>query len=311
MTHDDAFLQAILEDPDDDTPRLVYADWLEEHGQPERAEFIRVQCERARLQGEENPSSDAQERLAALQRREDVLLGAHRKAWTRPLPEWARGKAVGFARGFVVTVRASAGLFLQHGAELFRVAPVQHLALESVGDRMAALAASPLLLHLRSLFLDNQRLDDSAARALAASSHLANLTILDLGNNRLTAEGAQALAASPHLGRLVRLYLGGNMLGAGGVVALAQSPRLPGLMLLDLSRNGVGDAGAVALAGASSLAGLGVLHLQSNGIGEEGALALAASPYLGDLEEINLGTNPINARGVRALRNRFGSRVHL
>jgi uncharacterized protein (TIGR02996 family) len=311
MTHDDAFLQAILEDPDDDTPRLVYADWLDENGQHDRAEFIRLQCELARLEGEEDPSSAAQVRMAALQHREAVLLGGHRKAWTQPLPEWARGKAVGFARGFVVTVHAPAGLFLQHGAELFRVAPVQHLALDGVADRTAALAATPLLLHLRSLLLGNQRLDDNAARALAASSYLGNLTLLDLGSNRLTAEGAQALAASPHLRRLVRLYLGSNLLGAAGVAALAQSPRLPGLMRLDLSRNGIGDAGAVALAGASSLAGLGVLHLQSNGIGEEGARALAASPYLRDLQEINLGTNPINARGVRALQNRFGSRVHL
>jgi len=31
--------------PADDLPRLVLADWLEEHGEPERAEFIRVQCE--------------------------------------------------------------------------------------------------------------------------------------------------------------------------------------------------------------------------------------------------------------------------
>jgi uncharacterized protein (TIGR02996 family) len=46
---DEAFLQAIIESPDDDTPRLVYADWLEEHGQAERAAFIRVQCELARL----------------------------------------------------------------------------------------------------------------------------------------------------------------------------------------------------------------------------------------------------------------------
>lgn len=40
-----AFLADILEHPDDDTPRLVYADWLEDHGEPQRAEFIRVQCE--------------------------------------------------------------------------------------------------------------------------------------------------------------------------------------------------------------------------------------------------------------------------
>jgi uncharacterized protein (TIGR02996 family) len=29
MSHEDGFLQSILETPDDDTPRLVYADWLE------------------------------------------------------------------------------------------------------------------------------------------------------------------------------------------------------------------------------------------------------------------------------------------
>jgi uncharacterized protein (TIGR02996 family) len=48
MTDADALFAAILADPADDAPRLVYADWLEEHGQPERAEFIRVQCELAR-----------------------------------------------------------------------------------------------------------------------------------------------------------------------------------------------------------------------------------------------------------------------
>ena len=39
-------LRAVLESPYDDLPRLVYADWLEEHGQPERAEFIRHQLAR-------------------------------------------------------------------------------------------------------------------------------------------------------------------------------------------------------------------------------------------------------------------------
>jgi uncharacterized protein (TIGR02996 family) len=39
-----AFLRAIIAEPADDLPRLVYADWLDEHGEPERAEFIRVQC---------------------------------------------------------------------------------------------------------------------------------------------------------------------------------------------------------------------------------------------------------------------------
>jgi uncharacterized protein (TIGR02996 family) len=45
MSDEDALLQRIIDEPDVDGPRLVYADWLEEHGQEERAEFIRVQAE--------------------------------------------------------------------------------------------------------------------------------------------------------------------------------------------------------------------------------------------------------------------------
>lgn len=38
-----ALLAAVAAAPDDDVPRLVYADWLDEHDRPERAEFIRLQ----------------------------------------------------------------------------------------------------------------------------------------------------------------------------------------------------------------------------------------------------------------------------
>jgi uncharacterized protein (TIGR02996 family) len=45
---EDALLAAIILHPHEDTPRLVYADWLQEHGDEERAEFIRAECEIAR-----------------------------------------------------------------------------------------------------------------------------------------------------------------------------------------------------------------------------------------------------------------------
>ncbi len=45
MSDGDALLAAILAHPDEDTPRLVYADWLDEHNDPDRAEFIRVQVQ--------------------------------------------------------------------------------------------------------------------------------------------------------------------------------------------------------------------------------------------------------------------------
>jgi uncharacterized protein (TIGR02996 family) len=39
-----ALLRTILAAPADDAPRLVYADWCDEHGEPERAKLIRLMC---------------------------------------------------------------------------------------------------------------------------------------------------------------------------------------------------------------------------------------------------------------------------
>jgi uncharacterized protein (TIGR02996 family) len=78
VTRNEAFLAAIAEDPDDDAARLVYADWLDEHGGPgdaARAEFIRVQCALAAL-AEDDP------RREDLAPREGALLAAHRADWT-------------------------------------------------------------------------------------------------------------------------------------------------------------------------------------------------------------------------------------
>lgn len=39
------FIQAIKNNPDDDAPRLIYADWLEEQGDTNQADFIRASIE--------------------------------------------------------------------------------------------------------------------------------------------------------------------------------------------------------------------------------------------------------------------------
>ncbi len=45
MSDRKSLLKAIYENPHDDNLWLVYADWLEENGEPEYAEFIRIDCE--------------------------------------------------------------------------------------------------------------------------------------------------------------------------------------------------------------------------------------------------------------------------
>lgn len=49
MSDQAAFIRAICTDPAEDTHRLVYADWLDEHDQSARAEFIRVGVELATM----------------------------------------------------------------------------------------------------------------------------------------------------------------------------------------------------------------------------------------------------------------------
>src|SRR5437660_627689 len=86
MTTEAAFLQDICANPDDDVPRLVYADWLSDRDgadDAERADFIRVQCELARLAGEAPARR-------ALERRERELLAPRLARWWNELPEWAR-----------------------------------------------------------------------------------------------------------------------------------------------------------------------------------------------------------------------------
>jgi uncharacterized protein (TIGR02996 family) len=52
MGDGELLLRAILGQPKEETPRLVYADWCDENGQPERAEFIRVQVRLAGMKDE-------------------------------------------------------------------------------------------------------------------------------------------------------------------------------------------------------------------------------------------------------------------
>ncbi len=42
MSDEAAFLAALKANPAEDTTRLVYADWLDEHDQPQRAEYLRL-----------------------------------------------------------------------------------------------------------------------------------------------------------------------------------------------------------------------------------------------------------------------------
>jgi uncharacterized protein (TIGR02996 family) len=285
----ETFLQAIREAPEDDTPRLVYADWLDEHDQPERAEFIRAQIQITRL----SPHS---RRRTALLRRTRELFAAHGEIWLQDLPKWARRRCE-FQRGFVTHVVCTALQFIRHGEALMRAAPVRSLRIRRGEGRIIALAESPHLAGLTALDLRSNMAGDAGAVALAASPHVRHLTTLRLGGNRIGAAGMRTLAVSPYLSNLTSL----NLLGNHVLAELAAAPWLASLASLDLTATSPRIEALRALLASPYLPRPKVLSLCTNAFRDEGAELLAASPLLEQVVTLDLSINFITPRGIQAL----------
>jgi uncharacterized protein (TIGR02996 family) len=270
--HDRAFLEAILETPDDDTPRLVYADWLDDNDQGHRAEFIRIQCRLDRMD-EFDP-----ERLA-LEQREADLLAVHGESWKPPVPSWVHLKhGHPFRRGFLEQASSTATDFLKRGAGLFAVTPVSQLQIRNLRDKMAQLAASPLLAHVPGLNFHESDLSPAELDTLGASPHLGNLRELALGWTRLSGATASSLAGWPILSRLRRLTLAAG--DAEALEELTRSRCLTALRRLNWS----GPAGPAGLRGLADAApALAEVVLSGMEIAPEGWAALARQPALASL----------------------------
>jgi uncharacterized protein (TIGR02996 family) len=264
MTPDDAFLQAILEQPEDDGPRLMYADWLEERGDP-RGEFIRAQCELAR-------SPDDDPRRPHWQTVERELLGVHRVAWLGPLHSLAY--CWEFRRGFAEGVAVEASAFLQHASLFFSRTPLRLARLVRPASHVRALAASSALGRLAALHLTNTSpsygIGDEGVQQLAASRHLASLTTLRLNGNDISDDGALALAESPNVKSLTTLTLTRNHISDVGAAFLASSPNLVRLTTLDLDGNLLSPRGIAKLRALRRLNRQGARDLDDSGPAEGG-----------------------------------------
>jgi uncharacterized protein (TIGR02996 family) len=120
---DDLFLDAILESPEDDLPRQVYADWLTDRGDP-RGELIHLQLRLARAA----PDDPA---LPALRARAAELLERHAAEWLGPLRPWLTRWT--FRRGFLDSAAVTAQAFLDHAKELRRHPTLRHVEIDLTG----------------------------------------------------------------------------------------------------------------------------------------------------------------------------------
>jgi uncharacterized protein (TIGR02996 family) len=173
---EEAFLQAVIESPDDDTPRLVYSDWLEENGDPKRAEFIRVQCELARL-------TEPGERSQQLRWREQALLQRYGPAWASPFRKRVQGWE--FRRGFVEKVTTTVPMFVTRARNLSCLAPVRAVTFRNARGQLGRLAGLVAgMKRVREIdFVPDDGFRDEDVRLLTASPHLGGLKNLSMAGS--------------------------------------------------------------------------------------------------------------------------------
>jgi uncharacterized protein (TIGR02996 family) len=324
MIEDEDLYRAILDDPDGDMPRLVYADWLEEQGDTDRAEFIRIQCDLAGLPPSypDRATLRARARLCDRSRRLEVQ---HRAEWLGPFgPAVEAGKVwAEFRRGFVGSIlfppgrdhpglyqspsvgtpqgddwdryrRARPTLLLNEMTGLFSRAPIQALTISASSPALPTLMMIPNLSRLRRLHL-----------YFPVRGDVREFPYFDSDRLRL-------IASSRVWPDLRELVIPRGRFGAWLVGCLARSRHRYQLINLDLSHNPIGDEGAGYLAGATGLGGLEALTLFGCEIGDAGARALIESDAFPRLTMLDLyGNSMISGPMRQALRERFRAAVRL
>jgi uncharacterized protein (TIGR02996 family) len=249
---DEPFIAAIVAAPDDDAPRLVYADWLQDRKDP-RGELISLQCLLATKPNDKK-----------LKAREKTLLDSHAKTWLEPL---ARLDVVSceWSRGFIEKAHVPGTTLAAKASAIFAAVPLLRkletsLFSASNAKKVAGLRQLGRVESLRYVANGDQiRRNAEIHATFLRSPHLSKLTHLaaldDLGN-----EAVQVLVANPALAQLRSLQLDGK-LGVTAVRALADWAGRGNLRSLSL-RNCDLDSKALA--------------------------ALKASPQLGRLQELVL-----------------------
>ena len=303
------FLETILDNPADDGPRMVYADWLEEQGDP-RAEFIRAQLQLARLT-EKDPEWEQ------YSDRENELLSAHGNKWRAEIPEFAR-KDCEFRRGFVAQVSVWVPWDRDFGPQLSQVAPVEKLVLHFVAQQMAEFAQYPNLRHLSDLaILDDQMEPHDLWILLNSEPAVGRLSTLQFMGMALLDAGARLFAVCRHLNRLQRLELIRCKIGGPGLQEFANRSHLPALTWLDLSDNdasvhqgsepssSLGNDAFWMLLNSPLMGQLKRLHWNDNGLTSHAIEMLTQCPNAKNLTHLEIAGNHVGDPGIRLLRREF------
>ncbi|MGF1580748.1 MAG: TIGR02996 domain-containing protein [Gemmataceae bacterium] len=324
--------RAITERPDDDTPRLIYADWLEENRDADRAHRIRDQIALA------NASYDD---LARSTRDYWEWLAFVDNAYPpQPIDGLPLQEPVRFWRGFPARFTC-AGMteFRKFDKEMFGVAPSVYLEFPFPTNPGEKWSQCEYLGRIRGFYIGDtetsqwpysvaydllsaRKLHNLQLLSVSRSTnyamdwselilelrHLDKLEVLRLQECELDTQSANHLANLTHRSNLRVLSLGGNQLMDCDLAMLATNPGFRNLTELHLGHqhthgpfNVVGLDGLRAILTSEYLRNLRVLDLSDTALSEEAIEILAESPSLESLRYLNLSTNAVSARSIEAL----------
>ena len=299
-TDREPLLKSVLAAPDDDDVRLVFADWLEENGESDRANVIRLQCEVARAPRWTRRWQEATW-LA------DELFDLHGADWcAKELPRLEGIEWTELERGFVSTIRVrDVAALYAHDAAIGALGTVSRVEMPSLDEstverppgsvgwlktlrlrgeehtirREGSLLSAPTSLEIVQLddddvltslldWLANRFSDPSAKSELSQLRVEGNHTI-GMAFVREFVEATEAAVASGKPAKLTDLVLGTRFIDYDS--GYFEDPTL-------------GPTGARILAEAQSLQGLETLDVSRQRIGNDGLAALVeAFPRLRDL----------------------------
>ena len=323
MTDLQALYAGICAEPDEDTPRLALADFLDEQGGKEnefRADLIRTHCRLAREEPWSEPWRELNDRWRAISTSTTMLAQKDWPSWLIHLK--GRVRAWAFERGLVGHLTLFSKRFVSEGNAYFEQDPVRSVKFVTLASTMGSvkpdvLFACEYLARIAKLDFDGSELKDGELLKLAASPHVKGVRWLGLGgyNSFSSAAVPKLLRAMPELTELS--FVDNRWFADEHVTSLAKCPEFARVATLDLDSCGVSAKGVAALVSGKHAAPLAVLRLtpeldyddigsaRGHGVDRADGLAvaeaLAGAKSLGTLRELNLSYRDIGPDGLRLI----------
>lgn len=225
MNSHEGILKEIIANPDDDAPRLVYADWLEEQGDPDRAEFVRIQLQMAIHESWQPEHAKLESQIAS-------LLTKHEESWKKELGVKAH---LYYRRGTIEQLTLTAKALCKIDTDIFKTTPIKRVRITRLNaENLAKLLKSGIFKVIPGLRLNGQMSVDQMIEIVQSCT--AKLKHLDFSGYiySLDHKMAAAIGDCPLSKRLRTLSLRACDVSPDFFEALAARGGLPKLECLEL-----------------------------------------------------------------------------